>query len=220
MTTITLHGELAKKFGAHHSFLIRKPIDAIRALMANKKGFKKAFKTWGRKGKLYEIVCDGKKISTEQELARSTRIEHIDIAPIIVGTSNTAKMIIGTILMVISFYWDPSGTTAMAIDSALLGAGISLFIGGIMGMLFPPPTPSFNAEASQRSFIFNTLENAAQQGASVPLGYGRLRIGTKVISTLIEPQRMGGADIAGYDRYGEDELARPYKKPNSKIRPQ
>jgi len=190
MTKIILHGALAKQFGKEHNFLIRKPIDAIRALMANKKGFRHAFKTWGKEGKLYELICDGKKIDSEQDLASHGDYQEIHFAPLIIGTSNAGKIIVGALLIVVSVLYPTLGT----FGQALMGAGVSLVLGGIMGLLFPPPTPTFNAEASPRSFIFSTLENAATQGASVPLGYGRIRVGSKVVSTSIEPQRLGGAN--------------------------
>jgi predicted phage tail protein len=190
MTSVILHGALARKFGKEHRFMINKPIDAIRALVANKKGFKHAFRTWGRKGRLYEIICDGVKIETEKQLQETQNIKEIHIAPIIMGSSNAAKIIVGVILIVVSIYFPQMGAFMQA---ALQGAGMSLIMGGIMGMLFPPPVPdAFSSEASYKSFLFASLENSANQGISVPLGYGRLRIGTKVISTSIQPHRMSG----------------------------
>jgi predicted phage tail protein len=192
MVKVTLHGALGKRFGEEHSFAIQKPLDALRALMANKKGFKHAFKTWGRKGLLYEIICDGEIVSSEQMLNSGREMNEIEIAPVIMGSSNAAKTIIGAIIIVISLFMDPSGTTGLAIQGAIQGAGASLLISGIMGLLFPPPPPQFQSEAASRSFIFSTLENSATQGSPVPLGYGRLKIGTKVISTVVEPQRLHG----------------------------
>lgn len=219
MTKIILHGALGRKFGREHNFLVRKPIDAIRALIANKKGFKKAFKTWGRSGKLYEVICDGKKISGEKDLLNYAQYKEMHFAPIIAGSSDSAKAIIGAVLMVVSFIWNPAGTFAIAMDSALMGAGASLFIGGVMGLLFPPQAPTFQSEASAKSFIFSTLENAAAQGVSVPLGYGRLRVGTKVISTSVEPQRLGGGNkrASRFSKQKGTILHRPLASPYARL---
>jgi len=193
MTKVILHGALAKRFGKEHNFLVRKPVDAIRALAANKRGFKRALKTWGRQGRLYEMICDGQKVSSEQELDSAGNYKEIHFSPTIIGTSNAAKIIVGALLIVISMINPIAGTM---FGEILMGAGISLVLGGIMGLLFPPPVPSFEAEATQKSFLFSSLENAATQGATVPLGYGRMRIGTKVVSTSIEPQRLGNGNRA------------------------
>ena len=206
MTSVILHGALGKKFGTNHKYMIRKPIDAVRALMANRKGFKSALKTWGKQGKLYEIICDGKKIESENELKEHSNIEQIDISSLIIGTSsNAAKIIVGIVMVVVSIYMPGAGGMLAA---GIQGAGVSLIIGGIMGLLFPPPVPSFTAEAQSKSFIFSTLENSATQGVSVPLGYGRMRIGTKVISTEIKPRRMGDetqiSQGAGWGSSGAD----------------
>ena len=198
MTTVILHGSLAKTFGKEHRFSIRKPVDALRALMANKKGFRRAFKTWGRSGKVYEMLCDGKKISTEQDFILNRSINQIDIVPVIIGASDEMKTVIGAVLVVASFYVDSSGQLGAAIQGAMFSTGVSLVIQGVMGMLFPPPTPQFTSEATSKSFIFSSLENSAVQGAAVPLGYGRIKVGTKVISSVVEPERLGGGNRAAF----------------------
>ena len=57
-------------------------------------------------------------------------------------------------------------------------------------MMTPTPemqlgeVPSLNVEST--SFLFSTKDNLTSQGIPVPVGYGRLKIGTKVISNKIE----------------------------------
>jgi predicted phage tail protein len=192
MTEVILHGALGKKFGKKHRFFIGKPIDAIRALMANRKGFSVDFRKWGQKGRLYEIICDGELLESKEQFELEGTIKTIHIAPTIMGTSNSARIIVGALMIVASFYFPGSGTAFQQfMNSTLIGAGVSLVIGGIMGLLFPPPVPQFESSVQGKSFIFSSLENSAVQGVVIPLGYGRLRLGSKVISTALEPTRMG-----------------------------
>jgi hypothetical protein len=46
--------------------------------------------------------------------------------------------------------------------------------------------------------MFSGTTNSQVQGVPVPVGYGRLRIGSKVISTCLKPQRMRGKDVRPY----------------------
>lgn len=196
MTSVILHGRLGKKFGKHHKFLIKKPIDAIKALMANKKGFYKAFKTWGREGKIYQVICDGKTINDENEMLLNNKVDEIHICPIIAGAAEKAgifQTIVGALLIVAGAIVGPGNP----VGAALINAGIAMVVGGVMAMLFPPPTPTFESNVQSKSFLFSSTENSAVQGVPVPIGYGRLRIGSKVISTSLSPKRIRGSGGGG-----------------------
>jgi predicted phage tail protein len=190
MTNIILHGILGKRFGEEHQYNIGKPIDALRALMANKKGFTKAVKTWGRKGRLYEIICDGKLMDNELELNSTKKINTIEIVPIILGSSGVVKMIIGVILIIVGVILLPYG----GIGKFFISVGVSFVLGGLIEILFPTQIPSFHTEATARSFTFSSAENSTTRGNPVQLGYGRLRIGSQVVSTVLEPARLGSDD--------------------------
>lgn len=188
MTSVILHGRLGKEFGEHHKFLVRKPIDAIRALIANKKGFYKAFKTWGKQGRLYQIICDDKIIEDDNELNNARKIKEIHICPIIAGAGGDGgigQIIVGTLLIVTGIF--------LGGNAFLINAGIAMIVGGVMAMLFPPPTPTFESNVQSKSFLFSSTENSTVQGIPVPIGYGRMRIGSKVISTSLQPKRLRGA---------------------------
>jgi len=191
MTEVILHGALGRKFGKVHYFNINKPIDAIRALMANKKGFRHALKAWGRKGFLYEMICNGNLIENEQELLNTQNIKRIELAPVILGASKEIKIVLGVILIVVGAIFIATGWLA-PLGKFMVSMGVGLLIGGILEILFPVSIPSFHTEAAGRSFIFSTTGNSTTRGAPVQIGYGRLRVGSQVISTNLEPTRLGG----------------------------
>jgi len=183
MTDVILHGALGRRFGKHHRFFVKKPIDAVRALMANKKGFHKISRQWGREGKFYEIICDGKLIETEGEAMLDGGYRSIHIVPIIIGTGNALKIGLGIFFVVIGVVFG---------QGWLVMAGISLIVGGVMGYLFPPTmaSPSFSSSPNTKSFLFSSLQNSTSRGAPVQIGYGRLKVGSQVISTALEPSRV------------------------------
>lgn len=193
MTSVILHGRLGREFGEHHKFLVRKPIDAIRALIANKKGFYKAFKTWGKEGKLYQIICDDKIIENENELNNLKKINEIHICPVIIGAGGdggVVQTVVGVILIVVGLAISPY---APGVGAVLVDIGIAMVVGGVMAMLFPPPTPTFESNIQSKSFLFSSTENSTVQGVPVPIGYGRMRVGSKVISTSLQPRRFKGS---------------------------
>ena len=196
MTEVILHGALGKKFGRSHCFNIGKPVDAIRALMANKKGFRRALRTWGKKGRLYEIVCDGELIENETELLNKRRLDRVEIVPTIVGTSKAVKIIVGVVLIVVGvileFYFPGN-----PFSGYLYSMGAGLILGGVLEILFPVQTPSFHTDAATRSFLFSSTTNSTTRGGAVQIGYGRVRTGSQVISTVLEPSRMGGGNANG-----------------------
>jgi predicted phage tail protein len=83
-----------------------------------------------------------------------------------------------------------------AVGGALFAAQMALSIGvGLLGMAVqqmlapkpeaqkPPSSSIGTAAALSQSFYFSNQANSAEQGSPVPIGYGRLKIGSLVIQT-------------------------------------
>lgn len=69
----------------------------------------------------------------------------------------------------------------------LVGAGIAMAAGGVAQMLTKMPSMSTGKEAEKKqSTSFSNLSNMAAQGRPVPLAYGRIRVGSLIISQGIE----------------------------------
>ena len=69
----------------------------------------------------------------------------------------------------------------------LIAGGIGLMAGGVAQMLtkIPSMKPGKETEKKQ-STSFSNLSNMAAQGRPVPLAYGRIRVGSLIISQGIE----------------------------------
>lgn len=69
----------------------------------------------------------------------------------------------------------------------MFAAGIGMAAGGVVQMLSPQPKGRNGQESSnQPSYIFNGAVNTEAQGHPVPLLYGRMIVGSAVISAGIE----------------------------------
>ena len=162
MTTIVLHGKLAHQYQAEHKFAnINKVTDCLSALEIKCKNFKKNILKSAQAGMFYEFIVNGEEVKSKDEVLKMKSIERIEIVPAICGKDP------------VSFF------VALAIN--LLMAGITYLM---------TPAPQFKmqdieAPVKAQSFLFTNKENTSSQGSVVPLGYGRLRIGSKIIGSSI-----------------------------------
>lgn len=196
MTEIRLHGMLAREFGSVFHYNLDRARDVVRAIDANKKNFTNRIASLARQGFEYGIVVDNKNISNLNELEINKKPETIDIVPMIVGA--------GPILLPALL---AGGTTflgatvagvlqAQAITMALLAAVTT----GLQMALAPQPEDpepiSATTRALQESFTFSNKVNVASQGSPVPVGFGRLKVGSKVVQVCLKsfPQNQTSID--------------------------
>lgn len=75
----------------------------------------------------------------------------------------------------------------------LVNAGIAMVIGGVSQMLAPSATSDYEGREKpdeRPSFAFDGPVNTSTQGVAVPVGYGRVRVGSVVISSGISVEEM------------------------------
>lgn len=183
MTIIRLHGILAKEFGEEMYCNIRRPKEVFAAIDANKPNFIKRITELLQEGIHYSIVIDGMDVKEITELSVLKQFNKIDIVPAIVGTGPLVALI-GAAVMIAG----ATSALAVGIGAVILGIGLQM-------TLAPKPKSSERAEATisarNESFAFSSKANLTQQGSPVPVGYGRLRIGSSVIQTTVKsfPQK-------------------------------
>jgi predicted phage tail protein len=85
MTTIRLHGILAQKYGKVFEMEIDKPRDVIRAIDANREGFRKTVVDLQKQGFSYELIVNKKRLNKE-EFSNNKKPQEIDFVPFIVGS--------------------------------------------------------------------------------------------------------------------------------------
>lgn len=181
MIIVRLYGGLAKTFGKSYRFDVRTPAEAIRALQANFPSFKSKLEEFGANG--YHIVCDrkdrdvdGLKWPVERELK---------IVPAVAGASAGVRIVIGAMLIVAGILASSSGSPNLGIF--LISTGVSMVAGGVAEIMFPMPKPEgYEPIENRPSFAFDGPLNTVAQGNPVPICYGRMIVGSQVVSASME----------------------------------
>lgn len=173
LKTIKLYGHLGKKFGKSFQLAVSTPAEAIKALSTNIKGFKEYLTKHSSPG--YHIFTDKKDLA-EDELNYTVSSDVIKIIPVTMGSGGIFKIVIGVVLIVVGTIFEQPWMVNMGISFALSGAS---------QLLFTPPGGQFNTSEKPEntpSYIFNGPVNTTAQGNPVSLCYGKVRVGSQVIS--------------------------------------
>jgi len=183
MTQVTLHGILAKEFRKTFSLAVKRPKEVFDAISCSHGNFRNRLVELANQGIHFTLLVDGKKMTTIEELSLASDHQKIDIVPLICGAGND---VIGGILIVVGVVLTAFGFGQFGIPLALMG---------LQMMLAPKPPelerPSADVSAAKQSFIFSSKANIAEQGIPVPVGYGRLRVGSAVIQSTIKSYPQG-----------------------------
>jgi predicted phage tail protein len=202
-TKIILHGKLAKLFGREFEFFnIKKPIDAISAINSRNKNFSQTIKDYQKLGQFYELILDDEPVEAfSLENKNKESIKVIEIVPAIVGCDDVGAFFaiaIGVFLTAVSFgafgpvafgfTMTAAGGGLTAVGAFTMALGLGLVMAGITFLLTPMPEPDnreIESSIKSDSFLFQGANNIASQGQPVPLAYGRMRVGSQVISSTI-----------------------------------
>lgn len=192
LRTIRLYGSLAKQFGRVHRLAVESTAEAVRALCVILPGFQTELMTSGERGIKYACFL-GKTNISKDDLQLSGGADDIRIAPVMAGAKagGILQFIAGAILVVAGYF------TA---NPMLMNLGISMALGGVVQMLSPQQAGTSAADTPENtpSYVFNGPVNTTAQGNPVPLLYGRMVVGSAVISAgiLAQEQAYAGATLA------------------------
>lgn len=217
MHIIHLHGSLAE-FGESYRLAVNTPLEAIRALSFQIKGFAEAMQTGmfrivrgqnADTGMHYEVPFDAKKNEYDISMLHfslGASGNDVHIVPVISGAggNGTGKIIIGAVIMVAAVVAAPfTGGTSLAggISAFSFGVGgatafafgAALVLSGVGMMLQPSVKPSYSSNESpdqRASFFLGGQVNQNSQGGPVVLAYGKCRIGSTVISAGLSAERI------------------------------
>lgn len=163
---VRLYGKLGAEFGRVHHFDVATPAEAVKALMANFPRLEKWLYDMDKKGYRYAFFNDRDNVP-EKELDYPAGRATIRIAPVLAGSKNAGlwETILGAVLIVVGVYTN---------QYWLAGMGLSMMLGGIARMLAPIQ--------QLPGYAFSGPVNTTEVGVAIPVGYGRLRVGSVVIS--------------------------------------
>lgn len=184
MIDVRLHGPLGEKYGGgRFRFAARTPRECVRALEANFPTFRADFLAQER----WALLVDGEwrpgEIAPSLPCAR-----RVDICPVIEGRAFLGAALVTFLIPTIS-------ASAANIIGGLLVTGLLL---GVSLFLTPKAAKKTTADASKdESYLFSGPDQVVGQGAAVPLAYGRVFVGSVVISAALATQDIAiGAPAA------------------------
>jgi predicted phage tail protein len=184
MTQVTLHGILAKEFKKTFSLAIKRPKEVFDAISCTHNNFRHRIVELANQGVHFTLLVDGKKMTTIEELSIVSDNQQIDIVPLVCGAGK-----VGAIIAVVALGVLTGGAGVALGMSFLTNVGVGLVMMGIQMALAPKPKmdrPSADVNSAKQSFLFSSKANVAEQGIPVPVGYGRLRVGSAVIQSTIK----------------------------------
>lgn len=198
---VILYGELADKYGAEHTFDVHGVGDTILALRANYPDFYKTIRDGS-----WHFLC-GEDLNNcisigEEEIGLVFGRGDFHILPAVQGKkSGWWKVLIGVILIaasVVTFGATLEPGAALTVGGLMssgygvvAGVGLSLALAGVTQMLAPiPKLEAPNEEVMAESPIYKGPLNRIEQGHCVPLVYGRMLVGSRVVSASAKAEEI------------------------------
>jgi predicted phage tail protein len=204
MLTVRLHGHLEESYGSEFKFEARTVREVIDALQANFNDFTEEFI---KDERAYTIVVDAEAQELSGCVLPLKSDSTIDIVPAIVGAGGIFKalalIVVGAVLVwtgvglaaalgamggaaagavtvgVLGASFTVGAGTALAIFGGIAAIGAGLLLSGVASLLAGPDGPD---GAGEKASSLSRTDNVVGQGLPVPIGYGRLMIGSVVLS--------------------------------------
>lgn len=200
---VVLHGKLRRKFGPELTVGASTPANAIAALCRLKPGFRAMLEEGD-----YRVIRGDAKRGMQLDL-RGIHLKlppsgEMHLFPVAKGAKRggAGKIIIGVLLVVAAVVFPATlaglgfATSAMfgiTVATTPLMFGASLILGGITMMMSPQPKGTTSPqESNTQSFLLGGQLNVQQQGVPVPVQYGRIMVGSVVISVGYEAVALQG----------------------------
>ncbi len=187
---VRLYGRLGAIFGRVFEFALDTNTvgEAVSALSAQLPGFRAYLMGSEGRGIGYAVFAGKRNLSLDECAERSGE-DDIRIAPIVLGSKNGGlfQIVLGAALILVGTY---ASWIAPPIAAAMISMGWGMVFGGVVQMLSPKPKAVKSADSpnNQASYVFNGAVNTQAQGNPVPLGYGRMVVGSAVISAGIKAE--------------------------------
>ena len=212
MKVVKVYGALRKRLGqCRFEFDVTTPAQAIKALCVNFPGLEKWLIDSEKDGVGYRVAVSKEKVNKENVaplfLPFSDR-EVFSITPVVAGAGRGVGTILAGAALIAVAIANPvvgfggggaagfglvTGATASFSASAAIAAGnigIGLLLTGVAQVLSPQPGPTSIEESVQlESFSFSNVVNTSRQGLPVPIAYGRVFVGSAVISSNLDVER-------------------------------
>ena len=215
MKVVKVYGALRELLGKNRfEFVAETPAQAMRALLVNFPELNQWLLDSEKNGVAYRVTVGKQKIHNDDVsglFSPWSEREVFSITPVIVGAGRGVGSILAGValvaLAVVTYGGSltvsaagigvKAGLTGFAATGAALAvsavyAGGFLILSGVAQMLSPVPKPPGFGEAPTQleSNSFSGIVNTSRQGVPVPIAYGRVFVGSAVISAGLDVDQV------------------------------
>ena len=181
MVNVRFYGSL-KQFGTEFRLDCKTPAEVVQALTSQIPKLRQFIQQGLFTVRVGREYLDNRYL--EQGLNQHLKDDSIvHFTPVLKGSKKAGlfQTIVGAVMVVVGAF------TSWAGGAALIAGGIGLIAGGVAQMLTKMPSMSTGKDAERKqSTSFSNLSNMAAQGRPMPLAYGRIRVGSLIISQGVE----------------------------------
>lgn len=181
MVNVRFYGSL-KQFGSEFRLDCKTPAEVVQALTSQIPKLRQFIQQGLFTVRVGREYLDNRYL--EQGLNQHLKEDAtVHFTPVLKGSKKAGlfQTIVGAVMVVVGAF------TSWAGGAALIAGGIGLIAGGVAQMLTKMPSMSTGKDAERKqSTSFSNLSNMAAQGRPMPLAYGRIRVGSLIISQGVE----------------------------------
>ena len=196
MKVVKVYGALRKRLGrCRFEFDVATPAQAIKALCVNFPGLDKWLIDSERDGVGYRVAVSKTK-ATEDDMSPLvmpfSEREVFSITPVIAGAGRGIGQILAGVALIAVSIAVPAATFGL---KSMLGVGLfggSLLVQGIGQAISPQPglDSTLDESVELESFSFSNVVNTSRQGLPVPIAYGRVFVGSAVLSSGLDVDQL------------------------------
>lgn len=189
MVNVRFHGSL-KQFGSEFRLDCKTPAEVVQALTSQIPKLRQFIQQGLFTVRVGRDYFDNRYL--EQGLNQKLKDDAtVHFTPALKGSKRGGLfgVIAGVALIATAFALGPLGFSVIGANAAWMvgGVGASMLLGGVAQMLTKMPSMSAGKDAEKKqSTSFSNLSNMAAQGRPMPLAYGRIRVGSLIISQGVE----------------------------------
>ena len=181
-------------------------MSALKGIDANRPGFFNELFKLNKKNINYYMICDYDYINNSNKLLEKRNIKNIYIIPAITGSGEFIAVGMG--LVTTAGALTATGAVVAFLANALISTAVSLGISFLMNSINKQATPpqqnisvgaaTAMVEARGRSYIFSNDINVNEQGSAIPVGYGKMKVSSQVLSASVKSYPTS---ISAYDEF-------------------
>lgn len=181
MVNVRFYGSL-KQFGTEFRLDCKTPAEVVQALTSQIPKLRQFIQQGLFTVRVGREYLDNRYL--EQGLNQHLKDDAtVHFTPVLKGSKKAGlfQTIVGAVMVVVGAFTSWTG------GAALIAGGIGLMAGGVAQMLTKMPSMSTGKDAEKKqSTSFSNLSNMAAQGRPMPIAYGRIRVGSLIISQGVE----------------------------------